>query len=754
MNSQKTAVFYQKLKQTLKVVLDFLIKLFKTVIPDFFKKTFSISATKASKITGIVFAVLFTGLVVFFNKSFVDQDFSDKWFMLSAATVMPIIIGLEIAYRINIKNETIRKIFLIILFLLMPILTMTMSECLNNIWIYDMTYLGFVGNYIIILLFYFFVFAISGSLKVCIISVTPLIYGFALAHSYIASFRGTPFIPMDFLSITTAINVGSTYDYTPTDIIILGTLLFVFIMVIGIKISTPKLKLPTAIISRIFTGVFFAVIVSVFYFTSVFANAGIKPDFWNQSRGYRNYGFVYNFVCNTKYLYMSVPSGYDSKDVGSYVSKEIKNEDTTPQEKTPNIICIMNESLADMNILGEFTTNEDYMPFIRSLTENTVRGNLLVPVIGAGTSNTEFEFLTGHTTAFLPPGSNAYMLYIKKPIASLTSTLISQGYSALAFHPYYASGWNRPNVYKFMNFDAFKSLEDLIDISIMDDYIQNSSDPDYLQELINANYPDNSDMIVRQYISDAYNYKVLIDDFNKRDKSKPYYVFNVTMQNHGGYTTTASNFTPEIQITSTEKTYTKATNYLSLVKKSDVAFEELINYFKTVKEPTIICMFGDHQPSVETKFIAEILGVDDLAKITIEQEQSRHTTPFIIWANYDIEEKEIDKLSVNYLSSYLLDIAGVKLTKYNKYLLNLSKTLPVIDTVGYIDKDNNYYRWSDNSNYNGILKEYEKIQYNNIFDYENNDSETFFVNDYSVHKIAEEIEARETLEQTDTEVTE
>ena len=750
MNSKEQSVFI-RLKTASKVVWKYLVKLFGTVIPCFFKNNFSFTSTKVSKITGIVFAVVLTGFVVVFNQSFVNQDFSKKWFLLSAAAVLPIIIGLVIAYKLNIKNNKIRKILFLALFLLMPIITMTMSECLNNIWIYDMTYLGFAGNYIIILLLYCFVFAVSGSLKVCILSVTPVIYGFALAHAYIVSFRGTPFIPMDFLSITTAINVGSTYDYTPTDIIILGTLLFIFITVIGIKVSTPEFKLPTIIISRIFTGVFFAVIAAGFYLTSVFANAGIKPDFWNQSRGYRNYGFVYNFICNTKYLYMSVPSGYNSKDVGSYVSKEIKNDETAPSQKTPNIICIMNESLADLKVLGEFTTNEDYMPFINSLTENTVKGNLLVPVIGAGTSNTEFEFLTGHTTAFLPPGSNAYMLYIKKPIASLTSTLIAQGYSSLAFHPYYASGWNRPNVYKFMGFSAFKSLEDLIDISIMNEYIQNSSDPDYLQELINTNYPDSTDMLVRQYISDSYNYKVLIDDFNNRDKSKPYYVFNVTMQNHGGYTTEASNFVPDIQITSTENIYTKATNYLSLVKKSDTAFKELIEYFRTVKEPTVICMFGDHQPSIETKFIAEILGVDDLAKITIQQEQSRHTTPFIIWANYDIEEKQIDKLSVNYLSSYLLDIAGVKLTKYNKYLLNLSKTLPVIDTVGYIDKDNNYYKWSDTSVYNGILKEYEKIQYNNIFDYENNDTETFFINEYSVHKIAEEIEAKEALEQAETE---
>ena len=86
--------------------------------------------------------------------------------------------------------------------------------------------------------------------------------------------------------------------------------------------------------------------------------------------------------------------------------------------------------------------------------------------------------------------------------------------------------------------------------------------------------------------------------------------------------------------------------------------------------------------------------------------------------------------------------ANVKLTDYNKYLLELSKILPVIDTVGYIDKDNNYYKWSSTSKYSTQLSEYELIQYNNIFDYENNDSASFFINGYSVDVLAEEIKKK------------
>ena len=702
-------------------------------LPRFIADKVEVTSTKRSRVLGLLGGAVLMAGVVIDHRAFTEQTFKGKWLLLAFCLFMPLIIGAIIAFTVKIKSELVDKIWHFALIPLLPFVTITMTECLNSIFIYDMTYLGFFANYILILLFYFFVFAICGSLRVSIIAVNIPLYGLALAHSYVMEFRGTPFIPMDFLSITTAANVANTYTYRLTHIVVTASLLFVFLMVMGIKMHTPKLKLITKVVARTFMGTFFAVIMIIFYFTSIFADMGIKPDFWNQSRGYRNYGFAFSFFCNTKYLYMSEPSGYDPNNVGDFVASVVDDgeEDDTPvaDENAPNIICIMNESLADLSVLGEFTTNQDCMPFMRSLTENTVKGNLFVPVIGAGTSNTEFEFLTGHTTAFLPSGSNAYMLYIDNPIASLTSTLEGQGYSSFAFHPYYASGWNRVKVYENMGFNKFVSLENLIDISIMNEFVQNGSDPNYLQQLADQYYPGRN-MFLRQYISDSYNYKTIIEDYENRDKSKPYYIFNVTMQNHGGYTQSCVNFNELVYLTSASRNYPKANRYLSLVKASDEAFEELINYFSKVDEPTVICMFGDHQPSIETKFIAEVLGVNDLSNLTIEQEQKRHTTPFIIWANYDIEEQYIERLSSNYLSSYVLKTAGVKLTDYNKYLLKLSEKLPVIDTVGYIDNAGTYYRWSDTSEYANILDEYEKIQYNNIFDSENKDTDIFYLEGY------------------------
>lgn len=712
-------------------VLDF----FRIKTPNFFKANFELTSTKRSKITGSVICLVTLIAVILDVNAYTSQDFSSKWLLLAFALFCPFILGICAAFSVTIKNGLFNKIWHMIFMLLMPFVTITMTECLNDVFIYDMTYLGFLGNYLLVIIMYFVIFTLTGSFRLSYLIVNPILFGLAVAHSYIMDFRGTPFLPMDFLSIGTAAGVANTYNYTPTYKVMTASLIFIFIIIIGVKTKTPKYNLITKIISRTFTGTFSAVLLILFYFTSFFADMGVKPDFWNQTRGYHNYGFAFNFFCNTKYLYMSQPNNYNPDKIKDYVSSVVDNGDSSETPPTdddytkPNIICIMNESLSDLGVLGNLTTNEDYMPFMHSLTENTIKGNLYVPVIGSGTSNTEFEFITGHSTAFLPSGSNAYMLYIKNPIASIVSTLETQGYSSFALHPYYAEGWNRTNVYNYLGFNDFMSLEDIMDVSVMNEYKSNGSNPDFLQSLIDQYYPG-SNMLIRQYVSDSYDYRLLIEDYENRDTSVPYFAFNVTMQNHGGYTTSCVNFDECIYATSVSKNYNKANKYLSLVKASDDAFKELIEYFSNVDEPTVICMFGDHQPSIETDFIAEVMGVDSLSSLTPEQEQLRHVTPFFIWANYDIEEKQIDKLSANYLSSLVLETAGVKLTEYNKYLLKLSETLPVIDTVGYIDNENNYYKWSDVSPYSHLLEEYENIQYNSIFDQENIKSEVFYLDGY------------------------
>ena len=109
------------------------------------------------------------------------------------------------------------------------------------------------------------------------------------------------------------------------------------------------------------------------------------------------------------------------------------------------------------------------------------------------------------------------------------------------------------------------------------------------------------------------------------------------------------------------------------MKISDQDYKNLIEYFSKVKEPTMIVMFGDHQPS---------LGADCDNLLfphagTPENDMTQYITPFSIWANYDIPDETIDKLSINYLSSLIMKTANYQMTPYQEFLYELKDKYPV-----------------------------------------------------------------------------
>ena len=204
------------------------------------------------------------------------------------------------------------------------------------------------------------------------------------------------------------------------------------------------------------------------------------------------------------------------------------------------------------------------MPFVHSLqngADNTITGYLNVSVCGGNTADTEFEFLTGNTMAFLPAGSIPYQQYIKDTTPSLASYLKGLGYETYAQHPYNASGWNRETVYPLLGFENMAFA------------------PDYL-----------SRDVIRNYISDKTSFEKIIETYENKPEDKPAFIFNVTMQNHGGYTDTYWNFTNTINAKGLGND--ALNQYLSLIKLTDSDLSSLISYFKEQDEKTIIVFFG------------------------------------------------------------------------------------------------------------------------------------------------------------------
>ena len=151
------------------------------------------------------------------------------------------------------------------------------------------------------------------------------------------------------------------------------------------------------------------------------------------------------------------------------------------------------------------------------------------------------------------------------------STLKNEGYTCVAMHPYYETGWSRNLIYPTLGFEELYFIED---------FDQNA--------------------LIRKYISDRELYAKIIERYENRGRNEDLFIMSISMQNHGGYTTEYENF--EEKYYKTGRSYTDANQYFSLIRESDDALKELITYFSLVDEPVEIVFFGDHQPSLNKKF--------------------------------------------------------------------------------------------------------------------------------------------------------
>ena len=223
---------------------------------------------------------------------------------------------------------------------------------------------------------------------------------------------------------------------------------------------------------------------------------------------------------------------------------------------------------------------------------------------------------------------------------------------------------------------------------------------------------------VNYHITDQEDYRKIISLYEQnRNSGKPFYLFNVTMQNHGSYTGDLTETGDRVRLMDGLTFFYRTTEFLNMIRMSDDALEDLITYFKKVDDPTVIVFFGDHQPDLDESIYNIIMGGDkSVNELEGEELEQLYKVPFMIWANYDIEEKTVERTSNNYLSTYLAEVTGMETTGYMKYLTNLRQDIPAINALGYWGADGKYYDLEDESSpYYEKIREYRILQYNNMF---------------------------------------
>ena len=502
---------------------------------------------------------------------------------------------------------------------------------------------------------------------------------FNMTSYVLGNFRGTPFIPTDILAMHTAANVASNYDFTfewqPVSAIVIAVFAIASVWAFPLKIKFKRSYIFCRIVGAVAFGVLAASFLAVDFMH-------INVDVFDQTHATHTHGTAYNFFINARKMQIHKPGGYSESEF--YAELDNLPENTAEIGEKPNIIVIMNESYSDLTAVGDFETNMSYNRYFKSLRKNTIRGEMIVSPFGGYTCNTEFEFLSGLSMGLLPNGVAPYLQYINKECPYfLPSYMNSLGYKTVALHPYYASGWNRETVYPLMGFDSFISIEN------MGDYQDESSFES-----------------VHSFLSDNTSYSAVIEQFERKG-DKPLFMFNVTMQNHGGYYYGDANI-ESVKITDMKGNYPYTENYLSLLRKSDKALEILIDYFANCGEPTVVVMFGDHQPAIETSFYEELYG-SPLSELSDEQLLNRYKVPFIIWANYDIESQTGIETSVNYLSGLVLDAAGLPKNKINLFLDEIKPDIPQINANGHYDANKN---WGENNpDASDAIKRYNYMEY-------------------------------------------
>lgn len=529
--------------------------------------------------------------------------------------------------------------------------------------------LALFGTYLFIVALETIILALIRRIDITVIisDITCVLIG--LVNYYVTEFRGVPLALSDIFSINTALDVAGEYQINITFHVILCVLVVTLMTITSIvyfkkfKENRFQFKIQLRVLS---------VVVSILIINCVFKFINVI-DMTNTlavANKYDDSGVILGVMSSMPRI--NKPNGY-SAQLAEEVMAETITDTVQTETKTPNIIMIMNESFADLSVLGDFQTNKEVLPYFNSLSENVIKGYCAVSVFGGGTCNSEYEVLTGNSMAFFPKDSYPYNQYCKGNVSGMASYLRDLGYYCIAEHPAPAGNYNRESVYRNMGFDETIFEDDFTDPEIV------------------------------RYTSDWTTYEKIIDKISEVEE--PLFMLDITMQNHGGYGTSTDWEEP---IRLIDMNYPNTEEYLSAVHVSDKALQRLLEKLQECDEPTYVLFFGDHLPNTADGFVENMLFLSG------NDVHMKYFTPFVIWSNVEMETQTNVITSTNYLGEMLLNTAGVQLPRYFEYLTEIQKKIPVITSMGYQDTEHNWYELEQDNEYKDLINNYNIVQYYNF----------------------------------------
>ena len=521
----------------------------------------------------------------------------------------------------------------------------------------------------------------------------------AVANYYTRELHGSPLMPQDVTNIKTAAAVAGQYKLHLSKRILL--IIGLYLLVLGLVFVQHKLRVGEPFrlwrlalrVGGCAAGVF------AILYVGYFAPFALKPATtggWTFQTTYYTYGYLGGTMEAVSLLVDPIvqPDNYTdaaAEDAAARARDYTPAVATVSEQEYPDIVLILSESFYDFDLVTDLQADTEIFSTIRNL-DNCLQGHTVVPNIGGGTNASEYELLTGNSV-FLMPGVTPFNWLDLNGADSVVSYLEDLGYATMAAHPCPGANYRRSSVWPVLGFDKQYFIED---------------------------FPTDETYGNRRFQTDSATYKDLEAMYESMPEDQPRFTFLVSIQSHGDYDMNE----PELDIVHAATDYGEydevMDEYLSCMKKTDEAFGELTEYFTKVYEETgrkvIVAMAGDHAPSF----------VDHVADKTIAAENDlqvlERSTPFIIWANYPLENAgetndrdPLNRMDLCMFMPTVAEQAGLPLTDYYKYLLAMQEDVTLM-TAGndYMDADGVTHVYGENQTNDDWVHGYFALEYNNI----------------------------------------
>ncbi|NQJ71425.1 LTA synthase family protein [Streptococcus suis] len=615
--------------------------------------------------TTFTFSRLYRDELVIFNSIFNKNETQQ---LLS---VLTFIIFFSFTGYKQLKGRTFRFIKLLtlsLMYLLVPVFSLFIIENSYSKFSYLSANILWSNLVIIGVLYLILTFATNKRFASLLVISTSIFVG--INNQLLIDSRGAPLLFYNIFQITDGLNVASSIDINFNNRMLQSMVLSYILLICFLfspKLHLPKLtpkkhfyssydfKWPKRFIRILLSYIILITIVPTINQTIV-TKADIPLNYWRMYVTYGQFGLplaLSSFYEDSK---ISKPKGYSTSTLNDVLEKY--SPETERQTIRPNIIFIQNESQSDFSNLHGLNMEPDPLANQHALKDNTVHGTLNVSVYGGGTANTEYEVLTSNSISLLSSNLFPYQQIITQERPSFATYLKNKNYDTVALHPQSGNNYNRNAVYPLLGFNKSYFLDSEPAISS-------------LAPLITE----------RGWPSDQFLFNGIKELYTKKGKN-PLFSFVVTMQGHGGYPSTETIYPRKVSINGSTSEYLAETEFLTSLKRTDEAFTDLVQFFSSYKEPTVIVMYGDHQPRLSQEFYAKFMDENDLA--------SKYSTPFVIWTNFDIKERKPTTISSNYLVPYLMDILSesdhaLPRSAYQLFLSDMQNEVPIITSWGNID---------------------------------------------------------------------